>query len=246
MHQGYIIYSSGLLPPMYPSGLYHTCKCMHCRTPCLGDPGSPEQNLELVWSMIRRYYDDPERHVSSRYGGLRLSMFTNDSTGYPNLKGKASEIRQLGPALLWVFEQGMDPREPMHVTVRALLQASVDMEDILTRHPSSPCLPPVDADLLLDRTLTYCQLVSQLRNWNNLRLFRMTVKFHYLLHSAYLARYVNPRTIWCFRGEDYMSKVKRVIASCCRGNNLEDVSKKTLKKVTLAMHCQFTGWARDC
>ena len=121
----------------------------------------------------------------------------------------------------------------------------VDLDDTLAQFPDSPALPLDVAERFLERTLTYCQLNSQLRNWNNLRVFKLTMKHHYLLHAAWLSKYINPRKTWCFRGEDYMSKIKRVIASCCKGNAVEAVSGKTVQKVCIAMHCQLAGWARE-
>ncbi len=81
-------------------------------------------------------------------------MFAQDKSGDPLLKGKAPEIRQLGPALLSVLEEGMDRLEPVQVAVRALLQASVDMDALLTKYPSASWLPPHDVQLLLQRTLS--------------------------------------------------------------------------------------------
>ena len=70
-------------------------------------------NLELVWSMIHTCYQNSG--VKCRLGGIRLSRGVPETPGGdPCLNGKAAETLHLGPALRWLFQQGMDRNEEMH------------------------------------------------------------------------------------------------------------------------------------
>ena len=70
-------------------------------------------------------------------------------------------------------------------------------------------------------------------------LFNFTIKSHYLAHIALSSRYINPRLAWCYAGEDFMQKVKTIVASTQRGTQCHLVSKKAMQK-----YCQ--GLAFTC
>ena len=43
-----------------------------------------------------------------------------------------------------------------------------------------------------------------------LKLFKITPKFHFWLHIAWMARYVNPRFAWCYADEDFVGKIATI------------------------------------
>jgi len=57
-----------------------------------------------------------------------------------------------------------------------------------------------------------------------------------VVHCAILARFVNPRKVWCFSGEDFMRKVQRIGERCVAGNNAGQASTKTVAHYNVAMH----------
>ena len=61
-------------------------------------------------------------------------------------------------------------------------------------------------------------------------LFNFTIKFHYLAHIAFYSRYFNPRLAWCYSGEDFMQKVKRIVAACAPATSAQLVPTKAMAK----------------
>lgn len=142
----------------------------------------------------------------------------------------------------------MRAEDAQHKQVRLALRASCAVEQVLDAHPRDVRLPEgaanefhraVQAFLVCANALTvhYAALGE--------KRFNFTIKFHYLAHAAEQARSLNPRLGWCYAGEDYMAKVKRVAASCLRGTAANLVSAKVAKKYTLGMQLRMAGQDRQ-
>ena len=63
-------------------------------------------------------------------------------------------------------------------------------------------------------------------------LFNHTIKFHYALQVARMAAYLNPRLLWCYRGEDMMSKVEVLCRSCTHGSKPSLIVDKAMDRYT--------------
>ena len=48
-------------------------------------------------------------------------------------------------------------------------------------------------------------------------LFNWTIKWHYLMHLADIAEYMNPRLAWNYQGEDLMHRVKVLVQASHSG-----------------------------
>ena len=75
--------------------------------------GSPANNCAYVWSLIQEEYGSRSYHRrrKARYTYFKLSLVCNPKTPYssqPQLKGKASMIKHIGPILLDIWRQLMD------------------------------------------------------------------------------------------------------------------------------------------
>lgn len=212
---------------------------------CYEFAGEPEKLLEEAFALITKYYRDHK--VSTRFTSIRLSMFTcakQPRASPPKLKGKAAEIRNLGPALQAAWDARMDFQDLRHQQVRLLLQRGNRLEEILNEHPDAHALPgdvaadflKVTHELLAIQTALNAHFVSQ-----GLQLFHITVKAHYLLHCAMLAGVVNPRMSWCYCGEDFMQKMRTLVGSCCKGSQPSQIIVKVAVKYRRAMHQQLSG-----
>ena len=51
----------------------------------------------------------------------------------------------------------------------------------------------------------------------------------------FLKRYVNPRMVWCYSGEDYMGKSRPLISSCTKGNSMWGAIDKSMQKYLRAL-----------
>ena len=163
---------------------------------------------------------------------------------YPKLKGKAGEIRHLRRAILGIFLQSADRGDELLILLMIALEACCKLEDLIDAHKDEYVFPPDAAREFLETTMIYCQSQSRLSNWGGATVFKITMKHHYLVHAASRAGFLNPRLVWCFMGEDYMSHMRTLAGSCLKGVPAIKLSHKMAKKVSLAMHLQLSGIRR--
>ena len=71
-------------------------------------------------------------------------------------------------------------------------------------------------------------------------LYKMVPKFHDLWHFLEQARFQNPRTFTCYKGEDFVGLMSDVGHSCQHGTSSGKVSKKVGEKMRLLMHSFLT------
>ena len=78
-----------------------------------GADGNPKDCVDIVWSDVLEYYNI--NNTTSRYARLTLNMFHKPD---PKLRGRAAEIKHVGPALLFSFRRRMGPGSRLHNLVR--------------------------------------------------------------------------------------------------------------------------------
>jgi hypothetical protein len=113
----------------YPDWMH--CKSLGIDKPLLGSTlyvlvhyvllGTVEENLTEVWKGIERCY--AELNTENRYGHMRQTMFHTKSQ--PQLKGKAGEVRDLGPVMVKIWEKHMNPNVLIHKKILVVLQGFV-------------------------------------------------------------------------------------------------------------------------
>jgi len=110
----------------YPDWMH--CKSLGIDKPLLGStlyllihyvlPGTVEGNLQVVWGHIQIEYD--RQDTENRFGHMRQSMFTTNSQ--PKLKGKAAEVKDMGPVMLEVFRKLHNPNLAIHQKILIVLE----------------------------------------------------------------------------------------------------------------------------
>ena len=148
-------------------------------------------------------------------------MFVRKS-GFPKLRGKAAEIKGFGPALLALWESQMKQSLDAHNKIRLMLKANVKAESLLDEHAKEYCLPAAAAVKFQDAVCLMFQLQNQvaehfLQDEDNVKVLNRTSKIYFCCHSACLAKCLNPRMVWCFRGEDMMRQTQKLAKACVRG-----------------------------
>ena len=108
----------------------------------------------------------------------------------------------------------------VHQKVVEGLRLSRKIDDTLDVHSGEYSLPKFAADSLRDSCFTFNQTVTWLIKHlhPDIPAFHYTIKYHYLLHLAMAASYINPSLAACDDGEDLMKVVKRLIAQSTRGS----------------------------
>lgn len=209
--------------------------------------GRKEDNLQQVWECISTYYR--ANQVQSKFNTLKLTMFAPEEKGFPYLKGKAGELRHFAPALLCACERFLRPQDATHKKILLMLRLVVDIESLMDDHADEYVFPEDAAKRFEKSVFAFAQLNTDLANHfhpRGVHLFNHTIKFHYLLHIARAAHYMNPRLSWCYSGEDYMKRIKTLVQGSCRGTAAHIVVTKAVHKYVrglgLALHADM--WQR--
>ena len=159
------------------------------------------------------------------------------------LKGKAAEVRSLVKPLQDVCRTHLDARNRVHQQISLALAKLVDIEAILKTHRSAYVLPDADARRFRKACNDFCSLNALLRrhfegeivDGRAVMLFHVTIRFHYMLHIADIALYINPRLGWCYQGESLMHRVRILVQSSCHGVPPHLLGDKVLKKYAMAL-----------
>ncbi|CAL1145619.1 unnamed protein product [Cladocopium goreaui] len=171
-------------------------------------------------------------------------MFVRKS-GPVKLRGKAAEIKCLGEPLLAYWSSCYDETNEQHQQVLYLLQMSCRCEEIIFENKSALAFSDEDAAAFQEAVFAYGHLGHLL--WCHFQetdlkkqgLFTCTSKTHAICHSALLSRYLNPRLVWCFIGEDMMSTVQQLTQACTKGNTPLSGPMKSLEHWRIAMHLEW-------
>jgi hypothetical protein len=204
-------------------------------------PSTPSANLVRIMETVKTHSDRLKT-----FANLKLSMFVNVAEPHahqPKLKGRAAEIRHFGPCLLQVFEQQMDADNPTHRTVRLGLKHSIRMEDIMNDHPGVLKLPDEDGVAFRKAGYNYLACLKKLErhfSGQDRKLFNVTIKAHYIAHGCDQALWIHPRVGWCYGGEDFMKKCKRLMARCVIGNKMDTASDKFHEHYIRGLHYLLT------
>ena len=76
------------------------------------------------------------------------------------------------------------------------------------------------------------------------KLYNIVPKFHYMYHLVQQARYMNPRFVWCYGGEDLVGRASSLAHSCTRGTPPSQVPSKMMDKYSHAKHMEWSRhWA---
>ena len=195
--------------------------------------GTAQANMVQTWNNLKNIYADLD--IKARYRVLKLTMFKRNKSGFPELRGRATEIKHLSKPLLVLWECCRTEGDRLHDLIYTALKASSKLDEILDSHRGEYNLPREASQEFIKYALQYCQACNALYNWDDDKLFNVTYKHHALLHLAFGSAYESPRLGWCWMGEDFMRLTRHLISSCMKGTRLEDVNRKSAKQFLRAM-----------
>lgn len=207
---------------------------------------SPLANLCTCWNFIKKWYSTHE--VDCKYRQLiKLTMFKRKKD-FPKLRGKASEVRGLAPALVELWEKYMS-KSKSHQKILMLLQKTSRMNDIISEFPVAGGyfkLPAHAAKELAETAFLVGALQKQLSQEYTaagIKAFTFTPKTHMLQHVALLSKHIHPALTWCYQGEDMMRNAQRLLQACVRGNSPAGTMLKAAAHYKIAMQMKFRGEA---
>ena len=131
------------------------------------------------------------------------------------------------------------------------LKFNVEIDQILNDfHPRYGFLsvPLQEAKHLYSRGMQmaqiHCQLMTFYKN-QGIKLFNLTSKTHFVLHSLFNARWLHPSLVWCYKGEDQMQRVAKLWKSCLEGSKHWQVAKRAVwKERHLLFLRNKVGWEK--
>ena len=177
-----------------------------------------------------------------------MSLFIDPDkpvANFPKLKGKAAEIKHFVAALAFAWECFMDADDVQHQMISLALQMSCDIDTILDRTHGQYVLKGDDLTKYQDAIWTFLSMQNALAVHYNrlplaLHLFDITIKSHYLAHSAFQAAWLHPTLGWCFSGEDLMQKMRGVTSQCCNGVPLQRTGLAVMEKYCVGMYFELS------
>ncbi|CAL1133395.1 unnamed protein product [Cladocopium goreaui] len=190
--------------------------------------GEQEANLAACWAFLKTFFRNNKTPTPFRYL-TKLSMFIRSGGKYPKLRGKASEIRHFGKALLALWNQFSNQALLLHRRIALMLKHNVHLEDMITHHKEDFSLPPGPAQEFEETANGMLLLLTQIADHfveEGLKVFDITSKSHMLQELAILSRCINPKVIWCFMGEDQMQRMQQIAKACVRGNKVDQQTSK--------------------
>jgi len=196
--------------------------------------GSPQQNLDTVWAAIRDEY----RRLKSptQITGLKLSSFHDPNKPYaefPCLHIKAAETKDLVEPLRAVWERYRSPGEEDHGFISNMFEFLCAMQSILHIHRKKALLPRPAALDFRNACRSFLREYSKLANSadaERVLLFATVPKHHWVWHMGDRGMLINPRKSCCLLDEDYIGRLKEVVASCAHGTALHVIQAKVAEQ----------------
>ncbi|CAE7257207.1 unnamed protein product [Symbiodinium sp. CCMP2592] len=204
-------------------------------------PGTPAQNMEVIWREIQHIYKRDD--IPSRFRYLNTVRMFLRKNNMVKLRGKAAEIRHLHGPLLEIWQRHMVQAVAIHRKIRVMLKLNTTLEGILTNSKGDFALCAEDAAQFQDATMGWLLLQKELQDHfsdSDVPLFNVTEKSHFIEHAALLARYINPRMVWCFAGEDQQRRTQQLAETCMKGLGPAKASLKMMSRYRLALGRLFS------
>lgn len=202
---------------------------------------NPDQKLAVIWAACQEHY----RHSNptTKLTNLWMKSFTDPDRHWqhqPFLKVKANECKHFLPVLTQVCIDCCtdDPHDQHRMACLQNITAFVALLDA-----SAMFLTTEQAELAMQFASAFLGHYAWLNKWaldNDRCEYHIVPKFHFFMHIAFNARYINPRFTWCFRAEDFVGNIATLALSCASGNSSIVISRKLATKYLHLIHLMLT------
>ena len=109
-----------------------------------------------TWDHLKEIYGTLDTKI--RYRVLKLTMFKRNLAGFPELRGRANEIKHLSKALLVLWDRGRTIGDRLHDYIYTALEASYKLDEILDLHRGEYNLPAEASQRFIGYVL--CSIVN--------------------------------------------------------------------------------------
>ena len=130
----------------------------------------------------------------------------------------------------------MDETNANHGRINLVLKLNVELQQLLEEF--SPrfgftALPDSKAKRAYNIGLEMAQVhvhLQSLYEAEGRRIFNITSKTHFVLHSLHLSAFIHPHMVWCYKGDTTMHRLQTLWKSCLPGVKHWQVAKKAALK----------------
>ena len=202
--------------------------------------GSPESNIQSFWQRLKHEYRQQGTPIRFRYLNS-IKMFLK-AKGPAKLRGKGAEIKYLAAPFYAVWEHFKNPHLALHADISLLLKLNKLIEEILIEHRGDVSLGDDAArfETAVNGFLCLQAKVAQhLDESMGQTMMAITEKSHFLQHSAMLAKFISPRMVWVFSGEDQQRRVQTMGKASVKGLGPTQAVLKMMARYRMALHFQF-------
>ncbi|OLQ11797.1 hypothetical protein AK812_SmicGene4402 [Symbiodinium microadriaticum] len=197
--------------------------------------GTDLEKLRLIQHYIYHFQKDMNSRYRFKQKLLKMTMI-KPRKGFPRLRGRAADIHSLAGAISSLFARFMDETNANHGRINLVLKLNVELQQLLEEF--SPrfgftALPDSKAkrayNIGLEMASVHVHLQS-LYEAEGRRIFNITSKTHFVLHSLHLSAFIHPHMVWCYNGETTMHRLQTLWKSCLPGVKHWQVAKKAALK----------------
>ena len=209
-------------------------------------PGTPASNMEVIWKELLHIYKRDD--IPSRFRYLNTVRMFLRKNNIVKLRGKASEIRHLHGPILEIWRHHMVEAVSVHRKILVMLKLNSTLEGILTNAKGDFVLSAEDAEQFQDATMGWLLLQKQLEDHfsdSDVPLFNVTEKSHFIEHACLLSKFINPRVVWCFAGEDQQRRTQKLAETCVKGLGPAKASLKMMSRYRLALGRLFSKHGQE-
>ena len=202
-------------------------------------PATPLANIQTVWKAIVEEYKRQNVPVRFRYLNS-LRMFIRQK-GPPKLRGKGAEIKYLAGPMAAVWQRFQNNALVMHKEISLMLRLNEFLENILTDHRGNFSLGDDAARFeegMQKMLVLQSKVAADLAEAGS-PIMSITEKSHFLQHSAMLSKYLSPRMVRAFAGEDQQKRVQTLGKASVKGLGPKTACFKMVTRYRLALHFRF-------
>ena len=197
--------------------------------------GEPLENLQVIHNYIKKHQKEHAAKHPYKMKLDKLTMF-QPKQGYPKLRGRAADIAGLTHCMLDLWKKHMTEGDQWHIRIKLFLKCNVELKDTLESFTPTygfTAIPEAQYDSVFHKGLTMAQLHKQLNEHfesQDLKIFNVTSKTHFALHSLQFSKFIHPFLVWCYKGESTMHRAQTLWKSCLPGSKHWQASKKAAWK----------------
>ena len=149
------------------------------------------------------------------------------------LRAKAAGTKDLVRPLSFAWDTCCTPGDVDRSRISQMLHTLVELQQVLHDNKEKAILPLSEAirfRRLAKSFLKDYSLLANAADREQVCLFSMVPKCHWLWHLGERALWINPRRSCCLLDEDFVGRMKGIVSSCSAGTSLHNIQSKVIEQ----------------